>query len=130
MLSSANYQREDGVLNAGQEVVQEISQEFLNDPKTTVFYNHVPHSRFVMPDGAELKFHGGMFATQSDDIKKELNKIANKAGSLVFTLQKARDQIQEELKKVAEDARTIAADANKLSSGVIAGAVQSEGTRK
>jgi len=106
MLTSANYVREENVLNSGEEIAPEFD---LKAPGVQVFYASVPNCRTHLPDGAELRFRGGMFATANPEIIAFLSKVANKRGSLVYTT--AADPMTTELAVAAEDASKPAGDA-------------------
>ncbi len=108
MLTSANYVREEGVLNTGEEISPEWD---LKAPGVRVFRASVPNCRTHMPDGAEIRFRGGMFATANQDIIAFLEKVANKRGSLVYTT--AEDAMAVELAGAAEDAALPAGNAQK-----------------
>ena len=106
MLTSANYVREEGVLNTGEEIAPEFD---LKAPGVRVFRASVPNCRTHMPDGAEIRFYGGMFATANAEIISFLDKVANKRGSLIYTT--AEDSLTQELAGASEDAARPAGDA-------------------
>jgi hypothetical protein len=82
MLNSRNYVSDKEVLNAGETISPEVN---LKDPNTKVYYHQVPGALTHMPDGAQIQFLGGQFATANTEIKAYLDKIADKKGSMVFT---------------------------------------------
>lgn len=82
MLNSANYMSDKEVINSGEVIAPEAN---LKDPNVKVYYHQVPGAKTHMPDGAEIQFTGGQFATANDEIKAFLDKIADRRGSMVFT---------------------------------------------
>lgn len=53
-------------------------------------YYHLAHgARFVMPDGLEVIFLGGQFTTIDKEIIAELDKVANRPTSMIYTKQAA-----------------------------------------
>lgn len=82
MLNSRNYQSDKEVINSGESIAPESN---LQDPNVKVYYHQVPGAITHLPDGAQLQFLGGQFATGNDEIKAYLDKIADKKGSMVFT---------------------------------------------
>ena len=86
MLSSANYVRDEKVTLIGEEIGTEVD---LSVPGIKIYYSRFPHVRTHLPDGAEIIFRGGMFATANPHIKEFLDKVADKPASLVYTKQAA-----------------------------------------
>ena len=75
--------------------------------KGKVYYHRVPGARTHMPDGLEIVFLGGMFATEDETIIAELDKIADKASSGIFTNSAiAENLLSQERKAAAEAADT------------------------
>lgn len=114
MLSSSNYAREEGVLNTGQVIAPALTEKELKDPNLKVYYHQVKGAKTHMPDGAEIVFQGGMFATANEEIKHYLDRIADKRGSMVYT--KTVAAILQEVAAAAEDATLPAGDASKVDS--------------
>lgn len=50
-----------------------------------IYRNRVPESNFIMPDGRVITFHGGKFTTEDEGIQKELDAVADKPGSMIYT---------------------------------------------
>lgn len=124
MLNSSNYVAQPNVLQSGNQFSSAVDMEVLKDPNTKV-YKHPAHgSRFIMPDGAELIFLGGVFITNNPDIIRELDKIANKRGSQITTDDAAMQRMQQEIKQVAEDA------ARRASEGDVVNGLRPDGTTK
>lgn len=76
----------------------------IKDPKAKVYHHMHPGARFIMPDGLELHFLGGQFITADPDIIAELDKVADKVSSQIFTQNHAVDAAKELVKQVAADA--------------------------
>jgi hypothetical protein len=112
MLSSANYVREAGVQQSGQQYQSDLSPEVLKDQTTMIYEHAVKGAKIFMADGAELVFQGGLFVTRNPEIIRELNKIANKQGTMVTTNTEAMAKLRKEVNKAAEDAARPAAEGN------------------
>ena len=112
MQSSANYVREAGVLQSGVTYQSDLDVEVLKDPTTKIYEHAVKGAKIFMPDGAELVFQGGIFVTRNPDIIRELDKIANKQGTMVTTNKAALDKLRKEVNLAASDAARPAAEGN------------------
>lgn len=112
MLNSSNYVREQGVLQSGNQFGPDVSLDVIADPKTRVYRHPAPGSRFIMPDGAELIFMGGVFITNNPDIIKELDKVANKRGTQITTDDASLARMKAEIVQAAEDAARPASEGN------------------
>lgn len=111
--STANYKAEEGVLRSGESLPSIYDPEMLKDPKTKVYYHVVKGAVTHLPDGMEIQFRGGMFATQSEDVINYLDKIADKPGSMVTTSKVGEDAAKSEQAALAENAKAPAGDAAK-----------------
>lgn len=108
MLNSRSYSREDGVINIGEEIASDVN---LKDPATRIYYHQVKGAVTHMPDGAQITFRGGMYATQNAEVISYLDKIANKRGSLMYTKDEDRKQFELERAVTISDARVPAGSA-------------------
>lgn len=72
--------------------------------KGKVYYHRVPGARTHMSDGLEIVFLGGMFATEDESIIAELDKIADKASSGIFTSSAIAENLLSQERKAAADA--------------------------
>ena len=99
------------VLRSGESVAS--SAEALKDPNAKTFFHQIPGARFCMPDGLEVRFFGGRFVTTDEAIIAELNKVANKATSLIFTIKEMAATITAANNKLAADAADTAGKATK-----------------
>jgi len=73
--------------------------------KTTKTYHHMfPGARFVMPDGLEVRFMGGQFMTNDPEIIAQLDMVANKPASMIYTKQETVTAIAALTKAAATDA--------------------------
>jgi len=122
MLSSSNYSREEGVLNTGQVISPALTEKELKDPNLKIYYHQVKGAKTHMPDGAEIVFQGGMFATANEEIKFYLDKIADKRGSMVYT--KSVAPILLEVAIAAEGASLPAGDASTVDTAPSAEMIQ------
>lgn len=69
------------VLRSGEKTAMEIAGTDKSKVKT--YYHQLPGARFIMPDGLELTFMGGMFATDHPEIISELEKVADRPASMI-----------------------------------------------
>jgi hypothetical protein len=76
------------VLRSG-EIAPHGTPATLKDKAAKTYHHMVRGARFVMPDGLEVQFLGGQFTTVDPDIIAELDKIANKPASMVYTKMEA-----------------------------------------
>jgi len=111
MLNSRNYQSDEQVLNSGEEVFTD--PEEYKDPNAKTYYHYIPNAITHLPDGAQLTFRGGIFVTANPEIQAYLDKIANKRGSMVYTKQEKKEQIDSEVRDVALTAMVPAGDQGK-----------------
>ena len=51
-------------------------------------------AKFMMPDGLEVQFLGGQFVTADPEIIAELDKIANRPASMVYTKAEVVAEVQ------------------------------------
>lgn len=114
IVSTANAFKNAGtadVLRSGEKAAMLVNAEDKRTPVTT-FYHQIPGARFIMPDGLELQFMGGQFTTNDPTIIAELNKIANRGTSMIYTDKPG--QLEEVVAKNAEAATTAITDTSKL----------------
>jgi len=71
------------VLRSGEK--QASTQKALSDPNAKTYHHRIPGARFVMPDGLELLFLGGRLTTNEKKIIEELDKVADRSTSMIFT---------------------------------------------
>lgn len=89
-------------LRSGEKVA--TSPQALKAPGAKTYRHSVPGARFVMPDGLEVQFLGGQFTTTDKEIIAELDKIANRNSSMIYTVQEVAEAITATVKKAAADA--------------------------
>ena len=110
MVSSAHaLQNTAPVLRAGERMA--TSPRALADKNSREFHHMVPGARFVMPDGLELVFMGGQFVTNDQEIIAELDRIANKASSMIYTAAEVVESVKANANKLAADAADTAGKA-------------------
>jgi len=61
-------------------------------------------AKFVMPDGLEVQFLGGHFTTADTEIMAELDKVANKPASMIYTKSEVVDAVKALSAQAAADA--------------------------
>lgn len=76
----------------------------LKDPNAKVYKHMIPGANFMMPDGLELRFLGGQFITSDPEIIKQLDAVANKSTSMIYTEAVVAENIKQGQKNLAEDA--------------------------
>lgn len=99
MLNTSNYTAQDGVLRSGEELAPDLDK--LKDPSCKLYFHRVKGAITHMPDGAQISFRGGMFATTNKEIQAFLDKIANQPASQVFTDTKAELAMKKEQRDAA-----------------------------
>jgi len=95
-------QQEQQVLRSGESVTTTAAA--LKDPKAKVYRHMLPGANFIMPDGLEIKFLGGQFATSDPEIIKQLDAVANKTASMIYTEVVVAENIKQGQKAAAADA--------------------------
>lgn len=90
------------VLRSGERIATSASA--LKDPNAVTYHHMVPGARFVMPDGLEIIFMGGHFTTADPRIIAELNQVANKSTTLIYTKSEVADATNAQIKAAAKDA--------------------------
>lgn len=102
MVSSAQTLQNSTVLRAGEKVASTATA--IKNPNAKTFY-HMDHgAKFVMPDGLEVIFMGGTFVTDDAAIIAELDQVANKAASRIYTQVEVVQQTKQLTSKAAADA--------------------------
>jgi len=101
-VSSASTQQNAQVIRAGEKVA--TSPQALKDPKAKTYKHMVSGARFVMPDGLEIQFLGGQFSTADPAIIAELDAVANKSASMIYTDMAVVEAIKSQSKQAAADA--------------------------
>lgn len=94
------------VIRSGERVATSV--EALADPAAKTFHAMVAGSNFVMPDGLTIQFLGGRYTTNKPEEIAELEKVANRSGSLIFTKAEAKLADEALAKQAAAD--TISSD--------------------
>lgn len=105
MVSSASALqnlKEKTVIRAGEKV--STSQEAVKNPNAKTYYHSAKGARFIMPDGLEIHFMGGQFTTADSAIIAELDLVANKPASMIYTKQENAEAIKQQIKSAAQDA--------------------------
>lgn len=76
----------------------------LKDKATKTFHHMTPGARFVMPDGLEVRFMGGQFMTNDPEIIEQLEAVANKPASMIYTKTEAVTAVKALTAQAAADA--------------------------
>lgn len=101
-VGAVNSQSQATVLRSGETVSS--SRNAIASKNAKVYHHMVPGARFVMPDGLEVRFLGGVFATEDAAIIAELDKVCNKPTSQIYTKTEAKEAAEALQKLAAEDA--------------------------
>lgn len=101
-LQNLGPQQEAQVLRSGE--VLATTAAALKDPKAKLYRHMIPGANFMMPDGLELKFLGGQFATSDPEIIRQLDAVANKTASMIYTEVAVAENIKQGQKSAAEEA--------------------------
>ena len=108
-LGAAAPHPEQQVLRSGE--VLATTAAALKDPKSKVYRHMIPGANFMMPDGLELKFLGGQFITSDPEIIKQLDAVANKTASMIYTDTGVAESIKQGQKAAASEAADTAGKA-------------------
>lgn len=95
-------QQDSAVLRSGEVVTTTAAA--LKDPKAKVYKHMIPGANFMMPDGLEIKFLGGQLITSDPEIIKQLDAVANKSTSMIYTEAVVAESIKQGQKNLADDA--------------------------
>jgi hypothetical protein len=90
------------VLRSGE--VMSTSLEALKDPNAKVYRHMIPGANFVMPDGLELVFLGGQLITNDPEVIRQLDAVANKTASMIYTDPAATEALRATYTQAAADA--------------------------
>ena len=92
------------ILRAGETIT--TTAQAVADKNAKTYHHMVPGARFIMPDGLEIVFMGGVFTTADPEIISELDSVANKAPSMIYTRNEMAAAVQSQNAKLAEEAAT------------------------
>lgn len=99
------------VLRSGESIASTV--DAIKDKNAKTFHHMIAGARFVMPDGLEIKFLGGQFVTNDAKIIAELNKVADKTTSMIFTRKEVAAAVTANATKAAADAAATAGEDTK-----------------
>lgn len=80
-------QPQPSILRTGE--IVSTSLQSLEDANSKTFHCTVKGAKFPMPDGLVIQFLGGVYTTNVESEIYELQKVADKAGSLIYTKKEA-----------------------------------------
>ena len=86
------------------ETAPQATPAVIKSQNVKTYHHMVMGAKFVMPDGLEVQFLGGQFVTADPEIIAELDKIANKPSSMVYTKAEAVEAVKALTAAAAEDA--------------------------
>lgn len=90
-LSSAQTQAAAaGVLRAGER--QATTATALKDPNAKTYHHRFPGAQFIMPDGLALVFLGGTYTTSKKDEIAQLDAVADRPTSMIYTQKEVAEQ--------------------------------------
>jgi hypothetical protein len=67
------------------ETAPQATPAIMKSQAVKTYHHMVVGAKFVMPDGLEVQFLGGSFTTADPDIMRELDAVANKPASMIYT---------------------------------------------
>jgi len=108
-VSSAHSLQNLGVVKEAPQVLRSgeiiaTTAAALADPNAKVYKHMIPGANFMMPDGLELSFLGGQFITSDPEIIQQLDAVANKPTSMIYTEAVVAENIKQSQKTIAEAA--------------------------
>lgn len=86
------------------ETAPQATPDVIKSKPVKTYYHMVRGAKFVMPDGLEVQFLGGVFTTADTDIMAELDKVANRPASMVYTKAEAVEAVNALTAQAAADA--------------------------
>lgn len=109
--SMSGTQEQPKVLRIGESVASKV--EAIKNPNAKTYYHMIPGAKFVMPDGLEINFFGGQFTTDDADVIVELDRVADRNGTMIFTRKESAEVIKQQASTLAKDAADTAGKAVK-----------------
>jgi len=86
------------------EFAQPATPTVMKTQATKSYFHMVKGAKFVMPDGLEVQFLGGVFTTADPEIMSELDKVANRPASMIYTKAEVVAEVQALTAAAAKDA--------------------------
>jgi len=86
------------------EMAPQASPDVIKSKPVKTYHHMVRGAKFVMPDGLEVQFLGGVFTTADPEIMAELDKIANRPASMIYTKTEVVAEVQALTAAAAADA--------------------------
>jgi hypothetical protein len=91
------------ILRSG-ETAPQASPTVIKSKPVKTYFHMVKGAKFVMPDGLEVQFLGGVFTTADPEIMSELDKVANRPASMIYTKSEVVAEVQALTAAAAKDA--------------------------
>ena len=86
------------------ETAPQASPTVIKSKPVKTYHHMVKGAKFVMPDGLEVQFLGGVFTTADPEIMSELDKVANRPASMIYTKSEVVAEVQALTAAAAKDA--------------------------
>lgn len=86
------------------ETAPQASPAVMKNQLTKTYHHMVKGAKFMMPDGLEVQFLGGVFTTADPEIISELDLIANRPASMVYTKAEVVEAVKALTAAAADDA--------------------------
>ena len=86
------------------ETAPQASPAVIKSKPVKTYHHMVRGATFMMPDGLEVQFLGGQFVTADEDIISELDKVANRPASMIYTKAEVVAEVQALTAAAAKDA--------------------------
>ena len=86
------------------ETAPQATPAVMKTQKVKTYHHMVKGAKFMMSDGLEVQFLGGVFTTADPDIMSELDKVANRPASMIYTKAEVVAEVQALTAAAAKDA--------------------------
>lgn len=86
------------------EYAPQASPDVMKSTPVKTYHHMVKGAKFVMPDGLEVQFLGGVFTTADTDIMAELDAVANRPASMIYTKAEVVESVRALTAAAAADA--------------------------
>lgn len=91
------------------ETAPQASPQVIKSQPVKTYHHMVRGAKFMMPDGLEVQFLGGQFVTADPAIIAELDAVANKPASMIYTKAEVVEAVKALTAQAAADAVQVAA---------------------
>ena len=93
------------------ESAPQATPAIIKNQKVKTYHHMVVGAKFMMPDGLEVQFLGGQFVTADPEIIAELDRVADKPASMIYTKKEVVASVTQLMSAAAADAAKSAGNA-------------------